>query len=213
MSIKNIPDIKFISASHRCYEYVLDFVIGTVSVGKYLNAYHNLPVTTFAPQQQAGNFIYPACTLKGQASGKNVEFVPEEVLKNVFLHNSRNEPIAYKEIVAFPSISGASTDAVAKTLEGFAQAMFTRYWETNLSAIEGVHGRRRTGRWPSVLQFAAIIRDAMSHGGTIHMFPTIAPATHFGLTYSQSDNGKSILHNDLSCADIFFLLLDVDAAF
>ena len=67
--------------------------------------------------------------------------------------------------------------------------------------------------WPSVLQFAAVIRDAMSHGGVIHMFPSVPPVTHFQLQYSQADNGKKVVHNDMTCADIFFLMLDMDAAF
>jgi hypothetical protein len=53
----------------------------------------------------------------------------------------------------------------------------------------------------------------MSHGGAIHMNPNSQPASYFGLTYTPSDNGRVIVHNDLSCADIFFLMMDCDAAF
>ena len=72
---------------------------------------------------------------------------------------------------------------------------------------------RRATTWPSVLQFSAVVRDAMSHGGTIHMFASIPSVTHFGLTYTAADNGRKILHKDLTCADIFFLMLEMNAAF
>jgi hypothetical protein len=211
ISVDKIPGIALISKSHRAHEYVLDFVVAATSVGKYLSAYHGHPVTTFAPDIPAGK--HQTFTLQGQASGKTIEFLPHEVLKEVFVAEARLVAIPYLCVPSFPLIKGASTGAVAETFEGFAQAMFTRYWENNLSEIEKVHGKRKTGGWPQVLQFAAIVRDAMSHGGTIHMFPTIAPASHFGLKNSQSENGKKIIHTDLSCADIFLLLLDVDAAF
>lgn len=155
--------------------------------------------------------MYPPCSIAGSASGKTIQFIPEDVLRGVFVNQDRTTPIAYLEGSAFSQGTGASTSAVAETIEGFAQAMFTRYWETNLSKIEFIHGKRKTGNWPPLLQFAAVVRDAMSHGGVLHMFPSVKPATYFGITYTQSENGKRIIHTDLTSADIFLLMLDVDA--
>ena len=213
MSINNIPGVQFISPSHRCYHYVLDFVIATSSIGSYINAYNNTPVTTFAPTQVNGVSQYPSASFQGQSSGRNVEFIPDDVLRSIIVHNKRDEPIAYLVSSTFQQISGQATDAIAQTFEGLAQAMLTGYYETNLGEIERVHGKRKQGAWPDVLQFMAIVRDTMSHGGVLHMFPTVKPATYFGYTYSHSSNGRKIIHNDLSCADIFFLMLDADAAF
>lgn len=212
MTINSIPEIKYIPKSHRCHGYVLDFVVATCSVGSYMNAYNNLPVTTFAPHIQAGAPQYPNASFQGLASGKTVNFVPHDVLTSVFVDNHRNEDVPYTE-TAFSPISGVFTDAAADAFAGFAQAMFTQYWEANLDEINRVHGTRKQGNWPPVLKFAAVIRDAMSHGGKIHMFPTVASVAYFGLNYSQSDNGKKVIHAELSTADIFFLMLDVDAAF
>ena len=91
--------------------------------------------------------------------------------------------------------------------------MFTRYYENNLDGIEAVHGKRSGNTWPPVLQFSAVVRDAMSHGGTIHMFAYVPAVNYFNLNYSPADNGRKVIHNDLSCADIFFLMLEMDAAF
>ncbi len=211
MSIQGIPGIKLLPASHRCHQFSLDFVLATASVGSFLNAYHNQPVVTFAPTLEQGIPMYPNCSIAGNASGKTINFIPEDVLRNAFVNQDRTTPIAYLESSTFTQITGSSTSAVAETIEGFAQAMFTRYWETNLSKIEQVHGKRKAGNWPQLLQFAAVVRDAMSHGGVLHMFQSVKPATHFGITYTQSQNGKRIIHTDLTSADIFLLMLDVDA--
>lgn len=213
MSIQTIPNIKLLPATHRCHSFALDFVVAMASVGSYLKAYHNLPVTTFAPTLLSNGLQYPSCSIAGLASGKTIEFVPHDVLQAVLVDNNRTPPIAYLEQPIFNQITGVTTSAVAETVEGFAQAMFTRYWETNLPEMEKVHGRRRDGGWLPVLQFAAVVRDAMSHGGTLHMFPAVPPVTHFGITYTQVENGKRILHNDLTSADLFILMLDVDASF
>jgi len=213
MSIASIPDIRFLPATHRGHPFVLDFVVALASVGSYLKAYHGLPVTTFAPTQSPTGLRYPTVSIAGLASGRTIDFVPHDLLQDVFVANGRTPAIAYIEKPEFIQVAGVSTSAMAETLEGFAQAMFTRYWETNLSTIEAVHGQRSGRSWPQVLRFAAIARDAMSHGGTLHMFPSVASATHFGLTYVSAQNGRRILHNDLTSAGLFLLMLDVDATF
>ncbi|MBN9368567.1 MAG: hypothetical protein J0H59_16255 [Comamonadaceae bacterium] len=213
MSIHNIPNVQFIDPSHRCHQYLLDFVVATSSIGSYLRVYHNQQATSFAPHIENGAPQYPTNSFEGKASKKNIDFIPDDLLRAVFLQSNRNTPIPYLISSTFNQITGSSTDAIAETFEGLAQAMFTGFWETNLAAIETSHGKRKGGKWPSVLQFAAVVRDTMSHGGTIHMFPSIPPAAHFGLTYSPADNGRKIIHNDLTCADIIFLMLEADAAF
>lgn len=213
MPINNIPDVQFISPTHRCHQYVLDFVVATSSICSYLNAYHNMAVTTFAPNLVNGEPQYPSVSFQGQSSGRNVAFVPDDLLRSVIVHSKRDKPIPYLVSPTFQQISGQATDAIAETFEGLAQAMLTGYYETNLDEIERVHGKRKHGAWPDVLQFMAIVRDTLSHGGVLHMFSAVKPVTYFGLTYSHSSNGRKIIHNDLSCADIFFLMLDADAAF
>lgn len=213
MSINKIPNVQFIPASHRTHPYVLDFVVATSSIGSYLPIYHGQPVSSFAPHLKNSAPQYPTTSFAGQASEKNVDFIPDELLRAVFLQSNRGQPIPYLVSPTFTQISGVASDAIAETFEGLAQAMFTGYWETNLSAIEASHGKRKSGNWPPVLKFAAVVRDTMSHGGTIHMFPSVQPVTYFGLTYGPADNGRKIIHNDLTCADIFFLMLEADSAF
>lgn len=213
MSITSIPGIQFIYDFHRCYEYALDFVVASATLGSYLDVYHGQTATSFAPILSNRNFEYPSLLFEGNASGKNLEIVPHDLLTNVLVNNTRAGSIPYLASSIYTDAVGNSTGAIAETLEGFAQAMFTRYYENNLPSIKKAHGNRNKNQWPSVLQFAAVVRDAMSHGGIIHMFPSVPPVRHFGLTYDSASNGRKIIHNDLSCADIFFLMIEMDDAF
>lgn len=213
MSIAAIPEIKLITPAQRAYDCALDFVVATASIGAYLNALHGQTVSTFAPTHIAGHRQYPTMTFAGIASGKNLEIVPHDVLTNVLGNDTRAGDIAFLTPASFPAISGNSTGAAALVLEGCAQAMFTRYWEDNLSSIEATHGKRKNDTWPAVLQFAAVVRDAMSHRGALHMSSHVPQVSFFNLTYAHAQNGRRITHNDLSCADIFFLMLDADLAY
>jgi len=213
MTISAIPGIRFIQESDRCYKYALDFVVASAALGRYINAYHGQLVTSFAPDLSSGAPQYPSAIFAGKASGANLAIVPHDVLTNVLVNDVRAGPIAYLSSASMPNIAGNSTGAMAETFEGLAQAMFTRYFENSLPAIKAAHGNRKNNKWPPVLQFSAVIRDAMSHGGTIHMFPNVPAVTHFNLTYSPADNGRKVIHNDLTCADIFFLMLEMDSAF
>lgn len=213
MSIQAIPGINFINDSHRCHIHMLDFVVASSAVGAYFPIYHGNQVGSFAPHIVNNCPQYPSVEFAGHSSRKSLSIIPHDILTNVFVNDTRSGPIPYLVKPSMPVISGCTTGAMAETLEGFAQAMFTRYYEENLDKIIQCHGKRKDNGWPAVLQFGSVIRDAMSHGGEIHMFPGVPSITYFGISYSSADNGRKVLHNDLSCADIFFLMLDMDSAF
>ena len=59
MSIQSISGVQFILASHRCHQYLLDFVVATSSIFAYMNVYHNQPVSSYAPHLKNGASRYP----------------------------------------------------------------------------------------------------------------------------------------------------------
>ena len=213
MSIRTIPGIRFVPESHRCHIHMLDFVVASAAVGSYFKVYHGQEVTSFAPTIISNSPQYPSMQFAGNSCGKNLSIIPHDILTNVFVNDIRSGAIPYIEENTFRQITGCSTGAMAETLEGLAQAMFTRYYEENLDKIIIAHGKRKGHAWPPVLQFGSVIRDAMSHGGVIHIYPGVPPISYFGLTYSTANNGRKIFHNDVTCADIFFLMHEMDAEF
>lgn len=208
--IHTIPNVKFITPSHRCYEYILDFVVALSSYGSFFKIYQNQLVTSFAPIQTSSGLEYPSVHLAGRI--RNVSFIPHELFIDIVVNDTRNSKIAYVEEPYFKQIVGVSADG-AQIIEGFANAMFIRYYEDNIHKIKALFGNEQDN-WPEVLRFSRVVRNSMSHGGKIEIRnQKFRPVNYSGLTYSFADNGKRILHNTLTAADIFFLMLDMDLIF
>lgn len=208
MSIEHISGVKFITPDHRCYESVLDFVLATASLGSYFKVYHGYSVTTFAPNDKNE---YPSLLFAGLSSGRHLSFIPHELFNDVILKNTRVSRIPYTEQSDYTDADGVQLDA-SSIFDGFTIAMFIRYYENYLDTWEQKYGRAQDG-WPEVLRFARVVRNSMGHGGAIDIRnASERPVKHFGLTYSHSNNGR-LIRSDLSSADIFFLMIDMDLEF
>lgn len=218
MAITDIKGVKCIDKKHRVHSFLADYIIALTCVGGYMPVYKGGIAESFAPKiteipgSPVPNTAYPSIVIAGSATGKNIGFIPHEMLIAFFVDERKDEPVYYNEM-DFPVLNGGGTGAVVDLINGLTQAMFTRYWEIFLPQIVNAYGERKAGKWPMTLQFAAVIRDAMSHGGILSMGKKVPDVSHFGITLSQSDNGKVIMHNILTSADIFLLMLDVDALF
>lgn len=78
---------------------------------------------------------------------------------------------------------------------------FEHEWKNNMEA------------WPRVIAFAKVIRNAISHSGTLRFRSSNSPSvTWRGLTYSPADHGKKVFDGDMSAADIIFLMLEMGDA-
>jgi hypothetical protein len=55
------------------------------------------------------------------------------------------------------------------------------------------------------------VRNAFAHGGTIQVTDGMS-ATWKGLMYSEADNGRQVLYNGLSSADLTLLMIDVEGS-
>lgn len=101
-------------------------------------------------------------------------------------------------------------DAVQLLMGSLYEHAFITYFEKNRSQIDANYGA--THRWPNVLTFGRIVRNAFAHGGTVDIRDG-ATATWGGITYSPSDNGRRVLYNDLSSGDLTLLMVEMDAQF
>lgn len=85
---------------------------------------------------------------------------------------------------------------------------FVNFYETIKPSIEAKF-TQNTNSWPSELNFARVIRNAYSHGGNIHFANNLAPTVSWkSLTYSPSDNGKSI-HTDIYLVEVIELMKEI----
>ena len=212
MTIQDIPNIKFITPSSRYYDCMLDFVVALCSWASYFGVYHGKAAVSFAPTLVNSKSQYPSIEVAGNVCGKSVSFVPHELFIDIVQNQTRNTRIPYSEIPAISQLTGVTVDS-AQLIEGFATAMFIRYYEDSKSNIEAKYSTD-PDKWPEILRFARVIRNCMSHGGKIRIDNVKSrPVTYFGLTYSCADNGKKVLHDPITPADIFYLMLDMDLEF
>ena len=65
--------------------------------------------------------------------------------------------------------------------------------------------------WPSNLNFARVVRNALSHNGKISMGQNARPVKWRSLTYGPEHIGRNLLFEDFAPADLTVLMMDVDA--
>jgi hypothetical protein len=110
-----------------------------------------------------------------------------------------------------PATAVLALGAIETLMYNFGQALATNYFERLRPTVEAQYGD--VSGWPPVWNFARVVRNAMSHGGTINFQNSNSQAVSWrGLTYSPADNGRTILHTDLWPGDIFELIVEMDAA-
>jgi hypothetical protein len=91
-------------------------------------------------------------------------------------------------------------------------AGFSNFFENNRDKVDTKYGSNTTS-WPSEWNFGRIVRNAYSHGGQISFKnPSAASVSWKGITYSATDNGKSI-HSDIFLPEVIELMKDMQNLF
>ena len=114
------------------------------------------------------------------------------------------------------TFAAMNTQRVQQLLTGVMRLMgntyahaFVTYFETIRPRIEAVHGTQKN--WPETLDFGRVVRNAFAHGGTVEMRPGSREGSVWrGLSYTQADNGRQLLYNDMTQGDLTLLMLDMD---
>jgi hypothetical protein len=88
---------------------------------------------------------------------------------------------------------------------------FVKYFEETRSLVEAKYSKN-TQQWPAVWNFGRVMRNALGHKGAIKFDNTKAqPIAWKSLSYSPSDNGKSVLYQDVTAVELVLLMEDMDA--
>jgi hypothetical protein len=83
------------------------------------------------------------------------------------------------------------------------------YYENVKHAMDARHGADPE-KWPHVLRFARMTRNAFGHGGTLDIRISRATSSWRGLTLSYANNGEQMLYNHLASGDVILLMLDIE---
>jgi hypothetical protein len=84
--------------------------------------------------------------------------------------------------------------------------IFVKFFEDHRPWVEENVGK--IDKWPSTFAFSRVVRNAISHGGNLHLIDKKAkPVTWHNLTYDLSHHGRA-LHDDLAVGDLLFLMME-----
>jgi DNA-binding transcriptional regulator YiaG len=90
------------------------------------------------------------------------------------------------------------------------QSLIIKFFEDNKHMIINRDGNiEKRINWPDPWRFAFVIRNALSHNGSIKISDSDGLIVWNNLEYSSKDNGRHIFDIDISSGDILFLLKDM----
>ncbi|MFE0017029.1 hypothetical protein ACFWXH_19430 [Mesorhizobium sp. NPDC059054] len=185
-----------------------------VHVATYLTALHGFAALAEVYQIDTDKGIFPwaqddVCLFDSPIALKRLVWSPHGVV-NAMVRNAWPYKIDFTSYPAKPLQRGASQLGVlGPFISGIGQALLTNYYEGQRDYLKQKYGPQKS--WPSVWQFARVIRNAMSHGGAIDIRDGVTVEWR-SVTYAPSDNGKVIINHDILPGDLLILAKDMEAA-
>ena len=88
--------------------------------------------------------------------------------------------------------------------------LFIMYFERYSVWLKAKYGQGHN--WPSVLDFARVVRNAAAHGGIDFRNPGVRDVKWRGLTYGYKDKGRPIIGTDLHIGEMLALMFDSNEA-
>jgi hypothetical protein len=147
----------------------------------------------------------------GGRLARDLSFHPDQLL-STFVGD--NEPTGLT-LIEYPLTSTSPLRKEALMVSLAMQAFFVRYYESMADQIADAYGSRaQWQRWPPVLRFGKIVRDAFAHNGLVHINGQNPPPSTvwWGVDYGPSQNGQRVLYGDLALADLVVLMEEMDDA-
>lgn len=100
------------------------------------------------------------------------------------------------------------TEGFVTTQELAISPIFVTFFEQYRQWLNSKIGVRQ--KWPDIWQFGAVVRNAASHGGIIAFDnDKLPPVKWYILEYGFADNGRKVINNDLSIADLVILMFEM----
>lgn len=201
-----MKNISFNRATHGFFDNLVSYFVSISSIGTSLSLRSNGEIIRWS----STDFL----TLEGMKSVSNceIQFYPDKTLDIV----SRNEWPDVLELIKVPLTSNPPNHPILLTglhkLHGsLIQSAYVDYFESFRDEIEIKFGKN-TNDWPPVWNFGRVIRNAFAHDSKISIKNPESPeVVWMTLRYNFSDNGKSILYQDISPVEVIFLMEEMDA--
>jgi len=192
---------------HRFFDDLVTFLSSIASLGIAFDAHR---VGTGRPYQPTDYL-----TLEGIAKVSNLEvrFFPYPVMQILITNGWPTDIYLDDRPFGNPAPPHHLWLAGLQGLHGsMIESAFVHYFETVGPVVEQNHGTDPRN-WPSVWNFARVVRNAFAHAGQITFRNLTAPSVSWrSLLYSPADNGRQILYQDVTAVEIILLMEEMDTA-
>ena len=192
---------------HRFFDDLVTFLSSTASLGIAFDA-HRVGI---AHAYQPTDYL----TLEGIARVSNIEvrFFPYPVMQILVANGWPTEIYLDDRPLGNPAPPHPLWLTGLQGLHGsIIGSAFVHYFETIRPVVEQNHGTDPRN-WPSVWDFARVVRNAFAHAGQITFRNLAAPGVSWrSLSYNPTDNGRQILYQDVTAVEIILLMEDMDTA-
>lgn len=192
---------------HRFFDDLVTFLVSTASLGIAFDAHRIGAAHAYQPTD--------CFTLEGIARVSNiaVSFFPYPVMQilvangwptDIYLDDKPLGNAAPSFPLWLTGLQGLHGSIIGSA--------FIHYFETMRPILEQNHGTDPRN-WPSVWDFARVIRNAFAHAGQITFRnPAAASVSWRSLSYNPADNGRQILYQDVTAVEVILLMEDMDTA-
>lgn len=190
---------------HRFFDDLVTFLSSIASLGIAFDAHRVGTTRAYQPTDYL--------TLEGIARVSNLEvrFFPYSAMQILLANGWPTEIYLDDRPLGNPAPPHPLWLTGLQGLHGsMIEAAFVHYFETVRPVVEQNHGAD-PHNWPSVWDFARVVRNAFAHAGQITFQNPAAPSVAWGsLSYSPADNGRQILYQDVTAVEIILLMEDMD---
>lgn len=194
---------------HGFFPELLRMVVSTSAVAIACELHKSRSVRPY----KSGDFV--VIEGKREVSGIELQFFPEPIYRFLVSPTKRLPrfmTVIKKEIAKCSPKHPIQVDKIQLLIARLVGDAFMSYYERYLDAVEELWGKEKKGRWPPNWQFGWAIRNACAHNGKIHFRDKgHAPVKWRTLQYDFSDNGRTVLFDEMAGAELVLLMEDMDA--
>ena len=185
------------------FQAVVSFLISMMGFASLVDIYGAYNAGSGKPWSEEDHAVFDGLT-----SNVRLQWRPNYLVSSV-VRNYQPEQITFEcfELEPLPKGETVNLGSLDTFIIGLSQMMLVSYFEDRKDLIK--QNFKVIKNWPEVWQFARIVRNALSHGNKINIHDGYS-ATWNGLTYSEVQNGQTVINADLFPGDLIVLLRELE---